>query len=643
MIGRQRIINFARKRALLLLLLLGILNGLIFIFLVPPWMHYDEPGHFEYVWLVANQPGIPERGDYHQNTRREIAASILEHDIESYPGMAGMTTDPLAFEQPITIWQTQVGDHPPIYYLMASLPLRIFKHTDITFQLYLVRLTSLILFMLIILVSYRASQALFGEEHSLTWMVPLFLVTLPSFVDNMTAANNDVAATLMFSLFVWISIELIKKGVSIFRLSALATTIFLCIITKSTAWVAAPLSLLVLLFTVFRRKKHWFVIGISIFCGLFVFIFTFFSWDQRTPAHFYSNNATAIPITRTSDITPVGKAVIVHRYQSQPWHEFYHLISSDDREALTNQTATLGAWIWSEKPTSIPFPGIRDSASSGRITFTNQPIELQTIPQFFAFSTEIPEKEGLISWIYFRPSTDKSTRVYWDGIVLVKGDFAEAPPPKFEDPDAQSGTWNRIPFDNLVQNASGESGWPMFTPWVYDHILSSFNFSLSRIMAFFDPQATFGYYHQAAAHLFRTFWGVFGWGTLPMFGRKPYRFFLALTFIYLIGLIFGAFKNNLKQPWQQLVFLVSVVLLQVMIVLVRGTGSWFATTSIPIARYFYPAILPLGMLLMCGADQSLRLINRTLRLPDNLLFGAYIFLQLGIMLWAILSITAYFS
>ncbi|HEY80691.1 MAG TPA: hypothetical protein G4O05_06380, partial [Caldilineae bacterium] len=47
-----------------LILLLALLNGLLYLFLVPPWQHYDEPGHFEYAWLIADRGRLPQAGDY---------------------------------------------------------------------------------------------------------------------------------------------------------------------------------------------------------------------------------------------------------------------------------------------------------------------------------------------------------------------------------------------------------------------------------------------------------------------------------------------------------------------------------------------------------------------------------------------------
>ena len=49
---------------LIAILLLALVNGLFYVFIVPPWQHYDETNHFEYIWLLADRGGFPNPGDY---------------------------------------------------------------------------------------------------------------------------------------------------------------------------------------------------------------------------------------------------------------------------------------------------------------------------------------------------------------------------------------------------------------------------------------------------------------------------------------------------------------------------------------------------------------------------------------------------
>ncbi len=128
-------------RVIYLMLLLGLFLGLTFICVVPPWQHYDEPTQFEYAWLIANRPGIPTRGESDQYMRREVAASMIEHEFFRD---LGFKPNLLLLTKPIWIGITQAGSKP-LYYWLASLPLRITQTADTTFQLFVLRMTSLLL------------------------------------------------------------------------------------------------------------------------------------------------------------------------------------------------------------------------------------------------------------------------------------------------------------------------------------------------------------------------------------------------------------------------------------------------------------------------------------------------------------------
>jgi hypothetical protein len=127
--------------ALGVMLFITILNGLIFTFIVPPWQHYDEPTNFEYAWLIANKPGLPNPGDYDTAMRRQVAASMIENGFYA----KGSEPDLDAMEDPVWIGTSQLEDRPFTYWLF-SLPLRLFRSRSVTNQLYLGRLVSIIFY-----------------------------------------------------------------------------------------------------------------------------------------------------------------------------------------------------------------------------------------------------------------------------------------------------------------------------------------------------------------------------------------------------------------------------------------------------------------------------------------------------------------
>ena len=133
------------RRALLLgILTLALAHGTLYLFLVPPWDHYDEPTHFEYGWLLANRLRLPQPGDKDLVLRREITASMLEHGFQ-HEGMVQPAL--LPGEGPLRIGISELV-HPPLYYLTIAVPLRIFRHADVQTQLYVARGVSLLFYLI---------------------------------------------------------------------------------------------------------------------------------------------------------------------------------------------------------------------------------------------------------------------------------------------------------------------------------------------------------------------------------------------------------------------------------------------------------------------------------------------------------------
>src|SRR5512147_1989311 len=105
---------------LLIALMVGLTFGTLFVFLMPPWQHYDEPNHFEYVWLIAKQGKLPSPDDYDQSMRKAVATSMINHGF-----FKGMTPPDLNLaDGPIWIGTYSQLTNLPLYYIVAAIPLR---------------------------------------------------------------------------------------------------------------------------------------------------------------------------------------------------------------------------------------------------------------------------------------------------------------------------------------------------------------------------------------------------------------------------------------------------------------------------------------------------------------------------------------
>jgi hypothetical protein len=228
------------RRWLAVVLLVGLLHGLVYVLIVPPWQHYEEPTHFEYSWMILTRRSIPDLGAYDNAIRRELAISMADHGFFRHLGPIPNLDAPAS--EPIWIGQGQ-ADTAPLFHIIMAVPLSLFANAGVTTQLYAVRLTCLGLYILLLWIAYLLVAELTPPGHSLRWAVPLGLALLPPLTDIMTAYNDDAGAIFFFSLFLLAAVRLLRRGPSPWRILAVLGLAGLCALTKTTGLIAVPLAL----------------------------------------------------------------------------------------------------------------------------------------------------------------------------------------------------------------------------------------------------------------------------------------------------------------------------------------------------------------------------------------------------------------
>lgn len=261
------------------LLPLALIEGLLFLALVPPWQHYDEPNHFEYVRLVALTGRRPTPDEYDLETGRAIIRSMYEFRFwhaGAIPNLFQPQSSDLGFDQRV---------HPPFYYAVAALPVRLLLHTSIETQLYAARGVSLVLFILTILVAWRIGQVAFPDEPIYALAVPLLVMLVPAFSDIMTAVNNDVLANFALAVTFLASIYLVRNGLQPTIVLMLGLAMFVALMSKRTALIGAILPAVALLWAVVRRPLPWWlwvgtILGVGTLAGTAAFTYDSYSDAQ---------------------------------------------------------------------------------------------------------------------------------------------------------------------------------------------------------------------------------------------------------------------------------------------------------------------------------------------------------------------------
>jgi len=637
--------KFQNEHTLLIaILLLALVNGLLYILIVPPWQHYDEPNHFEIIWLLTERGERPKPGDYDTGMRRDVARSMIEHGFfESW----GQPPD-LTSEKPWIGQFSQFGE-PPLYYLLASLPQRLLGNADVTVQLYAARLVSLGLFLVTILAGYGLTTEITRTRHPLRFLVPLTMALLPAFVDLMTAVNNDAAAIAAFSLFLWGCVRLVRRGPAWPTLLWVLIACALCLFAKRTVFMALPLLGIALLFTFLRGKYRVLAWGLVILSGI-VGTLALFSWGD---AALWYRDTPQISATRAAlPETPEGESAFRLSIQpGDPPAKLTQILPTDIAREMSAKPHTLGAWIWASQPVEINSAQVK--VFDGKQVFAEKILATET-PQFFTLAFS-PQGNTQRTWVLLQPvispDIQNPVEIYYDGVVLAEGDFPVDQAPMF-DKNGSSGAWGGVPFENLLRNGSAENSWFYLRPWVdalgskvFSDYQGQESFSLI-VYTLVDWPSSGWFYRIVMERLFRTFWAKFTWGHVPLIGAKPYRVLVLITLASIFGVAVGFWQRRhrlRKLPWDTLLLLGLTILIFWGATLVRGSTYLLTRVYVPVARYAYPAIIPTVLFLSTGWYTLLEAPARRLHLPGWVKYAVYVGFFLLLNLYALLSIARFYG
>lgn len=629
-----------KKYPLRAILILGFVHGLIYVFMIPPWWHHEEPGHFEYVWLVANRDHWPQVNDYDNNLRRQIAESMF---VSGYENLFNVSPKSLK-DNPINIGGIPV-DRKPVYYWLASLPLRLIREQSVLVQLYVARLTSFVLFLFSLWLSWLVMEELIPKENPLQWMLPFSLALLPGYVDNMTSVHDDVIGAVVAILFLWLSIRIIKKGVSPLVFAGWIASIVLCFYSRDTTIPLVFLAPFVLLFRLFRYKTLP-LMGTLLLIGIVVGVKLFTLRDASQ--WFFSSDGDASNRLQASN-APFGDYVF-----SLPAGEkvtaFGQSFAPAFIKPFRNKTLTLGVWMWADMPAQVNLPALEYRTPDGVISSPSTIIEIGTSPAFYTVTFDIPYEAGhtwlsIVSLNYTDQTInvyrDRFVRVYYDGFVLAEGQRSSSPP-VFEDKTLQSGTWDGEPFVNLIRNPSAEHAW-LGVSKIANILKARMYIDPALYLQTIQDVQGFGWYYQASiSTLFQTFWGKAA-AQIPLLGGFTYDVLQLISLLALAGILIRIIQSPslFKQP--EILFLFFVTIAIWLPTLFRGTyWVFYFVPLVPYARYAYPAIIPTLLLMNAGLLKSLQWITGRFGLPRSLSVLAYQTFIISLAVYAIFSFGGYF-
>ncbi|BCX02594.1 MAG: hypothetical protein KatS3mg053_0532 [Candidatus Roseilinea sp.] len=604
-------------RELLLALTLALVHGLIWVFVVPPWEHYDEPSHAEYAWLIAHKGTLPSPDDVDREMRIAFVRSMIRSGFYIGRFPPPDVDDPDAPAPHIGYSQLQDS---PLYYFLPAAAMALMRERSIEQQLYAARLTSLLLFLFTVACAWGVAAALTLSGHPLRWMLPCGIALLPAFTDLMTAVNSDVGAIAAFSLFTWSSARLLNPHnqprparQTLSNALWVIASALLCVQAKGTAAPALALVPVILLFGALRgrwRPLAWgtFALGSAATLVALFDIGDAALWYRSTVTLQHEHTRCDV---RSCGSIPHGKHAI--RIVAAPGHPppyVFQSIPPASVAKMRGQTVTFGAWMWAQR-TNHPdddTPVIETTSPTINYNYREQlnvVVALDATPHFVAITGTISPHAGYVRLILpsVAQAPDTTTAVMLDGIVLAVGEFPTDSPPRFTDARSSHGEWGGRPFENLARNASGEDMWPALRPQL-EQFMHRFTPEwvswILGVASLLDPIGTGWYHRMTVEHMFQTFWARFSWGNVPL-ADGWYVALAVITAISLMCTLVMLWRRRRAVDWATVVIIGLAIAVAWLPALMRGVmvglegRLWIAG-----ARYAYPAIISTMLALTFG-------------------------------------------
>ncbi|MEP7190028.1 MAG: DUF2142 domain-containing protein, partial [Roseiflexaceae bacterium] len=482
-----------------------------YVWLVPPWQHYDEPTHFEYAALVRELGRLPLIDEQIPALRRAIARSMIESGF--YSNRAAPLTPPDLDSPTLSIGINERG-HPPLYYALVALVTTPLRNASITTQLYAARLFSVVLAGLLFVASNLALRLLAGDDRVVRYATLAILALHPAFADSMSSVNSDVLANLVAVLLLLAGSWFLQRP-SVWRLLAGLPMLFLAVSVKRVLLFYTLILPLAWFLALPQRLKRWVVLAASVgalgICAwLLVHPWRLAEWSA-TPPRIYGYSSTRL--TQRSqqpenmrEVIPYAGAVAfaLETRSDEPLPILSQRLYSTQLQAVVGKRLTLAAWMRADRRTPLasqPLVLIDGVALS-------HTLQLDTSWQRVTQTVDVPVHAQVLEVRLCAPA--QPGVIWYDALALFEGDSSKLPGP--DDPDAsfEAGLLNQHAPLNLLRNASAEGQMPAL-PNTLDFLAGGL-FDERTLGKLFDRAWIAAVYPRQALLLFQGFWGLFGWG-----------------------------------------------------------------------------------------------------------------------------------
>ncbi len=248
---------------LFLLLGLALIRGMIYAAVVPPWQAPDETGHFEYAWLIAHLGRLPTQEDLDPHFEQEMIASLYEWHYgaflgRSLPGQMPARMELLPAYTSVRSTRTVLAERFSLAYLWQALFLLPFREQDLMLQLFVMRLSSVLLNVGIVWLAFLTFGELFSDRPDLAVLATVIILFLPQHTFINGSVSDGTMAEAMGGLVLYSWVTLFRHGARAWRFLGIVLGTLLGLWSKNTAVYLIPVDIcLGAWWLVRQRRRPW--------------------------------------------------------------------------------------------------------------------------------------------------------------------------------------------------------------------------------------------------------------------------------------------------------------------------------------------------------------------------------------------------
>ena len=280
-----------------LLLVAAFFNALSWIILIPIWQYPDEQAHFAQVQYIAEIGGIPEDNrSFDTSYEVSISEKILGTERDEagnnkftyHPEYKLNFSDSLYGPGEIEIAslpksarservKNEATLNPPLYYFLSAQVYKIFTAGDLFARVYAGRLLSTLFLLLTIFLAFKTGQLIFKNNEILPITLAALVSFKPMLVFSSTGVLPDILTIFLFSLFIYLSLTIIRDRFTILRAIAIFLVIVLGAATRQNFLITLFIFPFVVLhqFVFNKKSRLTILVTITIF-AISLFIASYF-------------------------------------------------------------------------------------------------------------------------------------------------------------------------------------------------------------------------------------------------------------------------------------------------------------------------------------------------------------------------------